>query len=363
MSATLVSCSIAIVRLMAPPTIPGAPPAPPPPEVAHETSPALEFRIDPLVDLVFLARSIDPKDATARESHGEDLVAAALAAAALDRALQTPLAWGLLSDMLIGAGTAATFAELCTRLPEEMETHSGPLRFREEAIAFATALAAAEPAFLSDLWPQRTKQLVAAQADIEASLASADRPWIPFVLEHLNMEDPQATIPVYLVGDAPWPGAVTHRSRAGGVCFVSIESAAGSQLVETVIHESIHALDSSTGDEPTALNQLREGLHQGGIAAADPLMRNLPHLLIFVQAAETTRRCIVPAHVDYGETQGVYARLHPGAEIVRANWRRYLDGEMDLAKAIRAICDRAGCAVTATSDRSGLHVDPKHVCR
>lgn len=313
----------------------GPPPAPP--EVDAAGTPEIEFRIDPLVDLVFLARSIDPKDDPPAADISPEIRAAADAAAALDRAFGNPLAWGLLSDMLISAGSAAGFAEACAALPEEVNTGRGALRFRAEAIAFAQALTAAEPAFLAERWPGRREAIEAAQASLEASFAAAHEPWMPFVLQHLAMKDPQDTVPVYLVGDGPWPGAVTHRWGEGGVCFVAINAAAGSQLVETVIHESIHALDVSTSAEPTALTLLRQRLAEAGIAPADPRMRDVPHALIFVHAAETTRRCIDPDHVDYGETEGVYQRLNPGADIVRSAWRRYLEGELKLEPALDEI--------------------------
>jgi hypothetical protein len=297
--------------------------------------PRLEFRVDPLVDLIFLARSIDPKKEESRVDFGPELLAAAEAAAALDRALGNPLSWGLLADIFTSAESVSDIVESCDKLPEEIQTAGGSLRFRAEAIIFARALAAVEPMFLANLWPARRAEIDAKLQSLQNVFDSTAEPWMPFVLTHLSMVDPQEIIPVYLVGDGPWPGAVTYRSRAeGGMCFVAIDSAEGSQLVETIIHEAIHALDVSTADEPTALNQLRAELRETGVGSSDPLMRNLPHLLIFVQAAETTRRCIAPEHVDYGVTHGVYERLEPGASVVREHWPRSIERSIDLPTAI-----------------------------
>ena len=151
------------------------------------------------------------------------------------------------------------------------------------------------------------------------------------------MPDPHLTIPVALVLEAPFPGAVTHLGADGkGVCFVAVGNAPGSQLFETILHEATHALDVASGND-SALGELRFLLLASGVGQTDKLLRDLPHTLMFVQSAESIRRVIDPAHQDYGEVAKLYARMGPNAEFVRGFWRERLDGKTKSTEALQQI--------------------------
>lgn len=46
---------------------------------------------------------------------------------------------------------------------------------------------------------------------------------------------------------------------------------------------------------------MRQGLDAAGMPAGDRGHRDLPHTVMFVQAAETVRGTLDPEHVHYGE--------------------------------------------------------------
>jgi hypothetical protein len=157
------------------------------------------------------------------------------------------------------------------------------------------------------------------------------------------MTDAQRVIPVYLVALAPQPGASTHRQRGGGggVCIVGIDPGREGLMIETVLHESIHALDVSTDKQETVLNLLRSALREAGHTPRSATLRDVPHTLIFVQAGETVRRLIDPAHKHYGDVAGYYAKVPEEVAAVREPWTMFLDGRLGRQEAIREICARS----------------------
>jgi hypothetical protein len=215
---------------------------------------------------------------------------------------------------------------------------------RAGATKIATALAEAEPAFLNgpgpdgkdSLWKQHDQALGAALARWERDVAPKEAELLAFHLKSLGMADPHLTVPVYLTAEGPWPGAVTHYDDAGkGVCFVGLEETEGSQLYETVLHEVTHALDIAAGDA-SVLGELRKRLEAAGLSRRDRAMRDLPHTLMFVQAAESVRRVVATGHQDYGVVSAYYSRV-PTAELVRGFWSDHLAGKLTLEEALDGI--------------------------
>jgi len=143
------------------------------------------------------------------------------------------------------------------------------------------------------------------------------------------------SVAVRLVGRAPRPGAVTLRTRSGPVCVVGIDGMDGTLLEEAVLHEATHAADAGALSGVPA--ELRAALERAGIGRTDRRHRDAVHTLFFVQAAETVRRRLDPAHVDYGDARGYYARVGPLAAAVRGAWAAHLRGETTKDEALRAI--------------------------
>lgn len=291
------------------------------------------------IDLYFHARAPTAELALAELGPASD------AARALDRALGGwMLGWAPLDGLLPGCTTMAEVKTAFARAPETVETSGGvPVALKETATVLADRLLTAEPAF-QEPWKEHARRLAEVRARWDETVGSQERALIDFHLASLGMKDPAMELRVYLVCSAPRPGAVTvHDDHGRGVSFVAASAARGSQFLEIVLHEATHTLDLAS-DGRSVLDELRGRLQQSGMDADDPALGHLPHALMFVQAAESIRRVVAPAHVDYGESASVYARMGPAAAAVRGHWRDHLDGKTTRAEALAAIVASAQSA-------------------
>lgn len=248
-------------------------------------------------------------------------------------------AWALIDGGLTGCASA-----------EEARAWAGSVRLAAErpnarmveptlgAKDLIEALAAVEPAFLEKVWPAHRETLDAATAALGASLMARQAECLADAMTGLGIPDPAIQVPVYLVVHAPPPGGITYRTRAGAVCIVDVSAHQGTALDEAVLHESLHAVDVASAREPTVLNELRTRLRGDG-SRPGPGWRDVPHTVIFAQAAATIRRIIDPRHEDYGITGGYYERVKSAAEAVRPAWAEYLAGTLTRDEAVERIVE------------------------
>jgi len=140
-----------------------------------------------------------------------------------------------------------------------------------------------------------------------------------------------APIRVDLVAYGKGGGAYTT-NRPSHITMPSLdEGYRGTRSVEMLFHESMHTLDDSLG---SALDR-----------AASPRRKHVPrelgHVLIFYTAGEVTRQRF-PGHEPYAESQGLWARVRPWAELlplVRARWQPWLEGRVTFEQAISGLVE------------------------
>lgn len=344
----------ALARILVAPLLPFVLLAPQRAAQAEPTKPApthIVFHSSPALDLYFLARQASAPGAT---NPLPELAPAIEAVRALDKQLGgSMLAFAPLDGLLPGCQNVADVTAAFARAPETLTPRGPagiPVELRKGALAIAAALAEAEPAH-ARLWPERAARIEAARQRWNEHVAPKERALLDFHLASLGLQDPGLALPVFLVGDAPWPGAVTVRGEDGrGVSFVGVSGLEGSQFFEIVLHEATHSLDLAAG-ENSAFAELRAALEQAGLDARDRRLRDLPHALMFVQSAESIRRVIDPAHVDYGEREGVYARIGADAESMRGFWRDHLEGKLERAAALASIAAGSSAASPASAPR------------
>lgn len=270
----------------------------------------------------------------------EGLEPAVAAARALDASFRSPLEWGRIEGHLIDSPSAADFARHCESLPESVTSISGrPVALRELALAYAKALVALEPTFTAVVWPEHERVINVALLQLKLQIATLGDVALDELIKGLGVEDPREIVPVYVVAEGPWPGGVTHRGPNGGVCLIDADENAGTQLIEIVLHESSHALDVATQGRETALSALRERMQAAGIDPRDRSMRDVPHTLMFVTSAWVVRQVFDPAHVDYGDVAGYYAKVPAAIAAVRAPWTAFLDGKKTREGALDAIVE------------------------
>jgi hypothetical protein len=323
---------------------------------AQDTRPAasrLDFRTSPIVALHFLVRKLAEPPAEGAAAHAPAsgptialtqadayLAPAVAACRKLDAELGGGLAWGVVEGTLSGCRTAADAAAALDQLPATATLRSGKaITLQPAARELGAAYVALEAQFLRDTWPRHEATLASSREKLEKMLDRRQADCLAHICRGLALEDPRIVIPVYLLAVAPAPGGFTHRARGGGaVCFVeALSETAADQIAETVLHEAIHAFDVASASQNTALQALREALRAGGIGPTEPLYRDVPHTLMFVQSAQTVRACLDPAHRDYGDVSGYYAKVPAAARIVRKPWTDYLTGKLERDQALKKI--------------------------
>jgi hypothetical protein len=297
------------------------------------------FHESPVIDLYYHVRVA--KDA----AEDEAFAAASRAAQALDRALGgQALAWGPLDGRLSGCETAADLRAAFASAPEKLTLRGGTeIELRKGALELADALLEAEAAF-APLWEARRSKLRAARSHWESAVGAKEKELLALHLELLGMNDPGIELPVFLVTEAPWPGALTvFDEQRRGVSFVAVSAGEGSKFLEIVLHEVTHSLDIASG-ERSAFGELRARMAKAGLER-DRRLGDPAHTLMFVQSAESIRRVLDPSHQDYGERERVYARLGESATLVRGLWSDHLEGKLTRDEALDGIV--AGLAPAA----------------
>ncbi|MCC6676629.1 MAG: hypothetical protein IT436_05750 [Phycisphaerales bacterium] len=296
----------------------------------------LALRTNPFLSLHLLVRAAAAGNAEAPPIEGFDV---AVATARKISENSGDRAWALIDGGLAGctdveqARAWAGAVRLAADRPNarQAEPTPGPKDLIE-------ALAAVEPAFLEKVWPAHQQTLNAASAHLRTSLLAKEAECVADATSKLGITDPVIEIPVYLVVHAPPPGGITYRTRGGAVCIVDVSAHRGTALDEAVLHESLHAIDVASTEQPTVLNDLRARLRGDGLRPS-PGWREVPHTVIFVQAAATIRRVIDPQHQDYGITGGYYDRVKPAAEAVRPVWAGYIAGTLTRDEAVSRMVD------------------------
>lgn len=298
----------------------------------------IELRVSRFVDMHYALRHFAEAPAEKRPA---ELRSAADVAGEIEKTLGGALAWGILEGALVEAADVTAARKIAETLPAEFQSVTGAkLPLRDLATRLTTAYEPIEAGFIERIWPEHERKLRATRARLETDLLPHAARCLEYIERSFGMEDAQATIPIYLVAAAPSPGAFTHRRRGGGgVCFVGADERA-ELLIETVLHECVHALDLSTQSQPTALNVLRKELQAAGLPPRSEMMRSVPHTLMFVQAGETVRRLLVPGHKHYGDVAGYYAKVPEAVTAVREPWTAYLDEKLSREAAIKQIVER-----------------------
>ena len=304
---------------------------------------------NPLVDLHFFVRSAGEVAPNAPDW----LKPAIRAAAECEIQLGGASNWPILEAQLSEFDTAEAFTAFARRLPEEMATRRGDsIRLRAAAVPYAEALTAVEPKFLGEIWPKDRAAIEKARESWVKLVGAKESACLSDIAQAFGLHAKSLLIPVVLVAHAPRPHAVTMRRRGGPECFVSCTEFQGTQFVEAVMHEATHAMEAAADDPNQVLNQLRERLK----SVDSKVLRDLPHTLMFAQAAATVGRMIDPNHIPYGDSSGYYDRVGPLGKRVAAVWNAHLRGEKSLSETLDELTElgRAATSTAASAPTSGI---------
>jgi hypothetical protein len=304
-----------------------------PHEPAEQTSVALA--INPAVDLHFHVRTLAASGEEIPSAYAE----AVQAALAFEESVGGRLGWGFIEPLLTLCQTAGDLVQLADTLPERFRLRSGPVvRPREAAVPYAQALAKLDAGFQRATWPDHRAAIERARLALEELLEDDGVAALRYITKYLRMDVDPRLPTVYLVAGAPSPGASTSASPSVGiVSFVAVSDRTVSALAEVVLHEATHNLDIATRGKATALNRLRMMLRDAGMPPSDPLMRDMPHTIVFVQAAEAVRLFVDPEHEHDGSGHSFYEKAPEAAKLVLPHWKAHLADELTLDHALDAM--------------------------
>ncbi len=299
---------------------------------------SLTLHIDPLLDLYFTIRA-EAAQVDVAPPPGHE--AAVDAAREIQESLGSFGGWGPLDTRLFFATGVDQLLAGFAELPEPYNRRGREISIRAPALRLATALQGLLPGFLENEWPERRAALEARVAYLDAEFMPRHREALAYMMESLAILDPGITVPVFLVTATNPPGAMTYFLHGGApATVIDVEvGGAADLLLETVLHESCHALDMASRDSASAFAVLRGLLEDRDLTRADDAFHTIPHTLMFVQAEETMRRLFNPDHRAYGDVTDLYERTGVTADVEREVWSRFLDGEQAREAALREIVE------------------------
>jgi hypothetical protein len=252
-----------------------------------------------------------------------------------------PTSWEDLEVPLGEVSSATELLGIYEKLPEKKDVGGQMVAFRAGAVRLARAMEAIEATYRKGPYRVHSDAIALAAKDLQAHLLPHEAEILRAIEADMALPGGARPIVVTLVSDAPYPGifAADQRGRVMA-SFVRVRGLDGSALAETVLHESLHALDEMTVREPTAMNALRAALAKRGIDAEDSNAEMAVNTVTFAEAGSLVRRFIDPTYRPLGES-GFYTLYAPAPAIVEA-WTRHIDGE-----GLDATADAIAKAVTA----------------
>ena len=253
-----------------------------------------------------------------------------------------PTAWEDLEVPLGEVSSATELLAIYEKLPEKKDVGGVAVSFRADAVRLARAMATNEATYRKGPYRLHADAIGVAANDLAAHLLPRESEILRAIEVDLALPGGARPIVVTLVSEAPYPGifAADQRGRVMA-SFVRVRGLDGSALIETVLHESLHALDEMSVRESTAMNMLRAALAKRGIDAEDSNAEMAINTVTFAEAASLVRRFVDPKHRPLGES-GFYMLYPPAPAIVEA-WDRHVGQSGD---ALETTADAIAKAVT-----------------
>lgn len=306
--------------------------------LGQNSSHSLVMRISPLMDLYYLVRTNAAGKAEERPKI-EGFEAAVTASREAQEAFGGPIAgpWGLLDITLSHCGSAAEAIEAFSRLP--VTVRGGAVPLQEKAVQLAKAMNAIEASFMKDIWPRHKMILEKSSAQSTKAFALNDAACLSFIAKSLDFDPSPGELNFYLVAQAPAPDTVTYFLRGGDqISVVAAPPEAGLWNDVAILYEAAHILRHKTA-KGNVLSDLSERLQKAGVN--DEATQDTQLTVLFVQAAETVRRILDPAHKSLPKNATVEARFPLMSSVVRPVWTKYLDGQLTREAALNQIVDGA----------------------
>lgn len=236
-----------------------------------------------------------------------------------------PTAWEDLEVPLGTVGRSAELVAIYAELPARKDVGGRVVPLRAAAVRLASAMATVEDAFRRGPYREHADDIARAARELTTRLVPQEAAILKAI--EVDLAVPGADIPlvITLVADAPYPGIFAADARGRVTAsFVRVRGLDGGALVETVLHECLHAFDELTvREKTTAMNALRSALAGRGLDESDSNVEMAVNTVTFAEAASLVRRFVDPAHRPLGES-GFYTLFPPAPAIVEA-WSRHVE--------------------------------------
>lgn len=234
-------------------------------------------------------------------------------------------AWEDLEVPLGSIRRAAELSAAYSKLPVTKDVGGKLVPLRARALRLARAIEVSEPAYRSGPFREHDAEIARAAKDLSTRFLPSIETILRTVEAEMALPGVSRPIVVTLVGDAPYPSIFAADARGHATAsFVRVHGLEGGALCETVLHESLHAIDELTVRLPTAMNMLRRALTRRGIDETDPNVEMAVNTVTFAEAASLVRRFVDHDHRPLGES-GFYTLYAPASAIVDA-WNKHIGG-------------------------------------
>jgi len=176
-----------------------------------------------------------------------------------------------------------------------------------------------------DVWPLG-KQAAEGQISAFNSIPQERRDEaVDFILNSAGITKTPASVDILVIPRMAGKEGMTVRTQTGTRIVIGLGKYEGANFAEVVLHEATHVFDTAAGED-SLFGKLRTALTAAKRPAFE--IEQVPHVCIFMLAAEATRRLIDPAHKDVGETFGAYSRgLGPLRAIVSPELDKRVAGQ------------------------------------
>jgi hypothetical protein len=187
------------------------------------------------------------------------------------------------------------------------------------------ALEKAAPIYRRVWWPSQEQANHARVREYARLLEQHGDKVRAYVTRAYQVQWPRGGYPINISGYSNWAGAYSTR---GDLIVVSSldDGTSGSLGLESIFHEAMHQWDDEMMARLTRLSKE----HQA------PAPRDgITHALIWYAAAEAVKS-VIPAHVGYAETGGMWKQKTLGSfkAGLDTHWKPYLDGKGTLDAAL-----------------------------
>jgi len=231
-------------------------------------------------------------------------------------------------EVPLGEVTRATeLAAAYDALAEKKSVGSRVVPLRADAMRLAKAMAASEDAFRRGPYREHADAIRLAAEELSTHLAPKEDAILRAIEADMAVPAAGRSMVITLVSDAPYQGTfASDQPGRVSATFVRIRGLSGLPLIETVLHEVLHAFDEmNVREKTTAMNALRAELAKRGLDETDSNVEMAVNTMTLAEAASLVQRFVDPKHEPLG-VRGFYTLFPPAPAIVAA-WSKHVQGE------------------------------------